>query len=328
MALTADVRAFRFDEALALGVRGKRVFITGAGKDQGLGQAFALACGLNGAASVGVHFHSSYEEGLQTVAAIASAGGEAFPVHADVTNTGDVWSVRSYVIRHMGGLPPNLVICNSGLAERGFLLGMPPKVIEDEPPALRRSRARQQFQSNLGQSTSVIETKVGGFLAMTHLWAGEAIYFNEPLQIMYVSSRQATDPGPGVPGYVLANFAVLALPRILRVNLGKRADLVRAASVCYPFVRTGMTEELAESPQVYARWQPRMLEPYEAAAALLRLLGQPPEELNDRIFQLNAAAASEDADGPLRLTWSEIELRPVPVPLPWSLEQPTVIPGE
>jgi NAD(P)-dependent dehydrogenase (short-subunit alcohol dehydrogenase family) len=322
MPLTADPEAFRFDEALADGVRGKRVFITGAGKDHGLGQAFALACGLNGAASVGVHFHSSYEEGLETVAAIGAAGGDAFPVQADVTNTGDVWSVRSYVIRHMGGLPPNLVICNSGLAERGYLLGLPPRVIEDEPPAMRRSRARQAFQSNLAESTAVIDTKVDGFLAMTHLWAGEAIYFEEPLQIVYVSSRQAIDPGPGAPGYSLANFAVLALPRILRVNLGKRADLVRAVSVCYPFVRTGMTEGLAEQPRVFERWQPRMLEPSEAAGALLQLLGRPGDELNDRVFQLNAI--SEGSGPGVRLGWSEVVLRPEEVPLSWSEEHPVV----
>ena len=49
------------------GVAGKRVLITGAGKDLGLGQAFALAAGLNGAATVGVHFHSSYVDAFDLV---------------------------------------------------------------------------------------------------------------------------------------------------------------------------------------------------------------------------------------------------------------------
>lgn len=31
---------------------------------------------------------------------------------------------------------------------------------------------------------------------MTHLWAGEAVYHQEFLQIIYVSSRMAIDPGP------------------------------------------------------------------------------------------------------------------------------------
>ena len=62
MAFSVQVDKFRFREDLRSGVASKRVFITGAGKDGGLGQAFALAAGLNGAAAVGVHFHRSYVE--------------------------------------------------------------------------------------------------------------------------------------------------------------------------------------------------------------------------------------------------------------------------
>ena len=50
---------FRFEDEFRKGVAGKRVLITGAGRDGGLGQAFALSAALNGAASVGVHFHRS-----------------------------------------------------------------------------------------------------------------------------------------------------------------------------------------------------------------------------------------------------------------------------
>ena len=83
---------------------GKRVLITGAGKDRGLGQAFALAAGLNGAAKVGVHFHSSYVDAFDLVAELRKEGVDAFPVHADVTNLGDLWAMRSYVIEQMGGI--------------------------------------------------------------------------------------------------------------------------------------------------------------------------------------------------------------------------------
>jgi trans-2-enoyl-CoA reductase len=56
MAFSVQVDQFRFEGALKRAVEGKRVLITGAGKDLGLGQSFALAAGLNGAASVGIHF--------------------------------------------------------------------------------------------------------------------------------------------------------------------------------------------------------------------------------------------------------------------------------
>jgi NAD(P)-dependent dehydrogenase (short-subunit alcohol dehydrogenase family) len=113
MAFTVQADSFRFKPELRSGVAGKRVLITGAGKDRGLGQAFALAAGLNGAAKVGVHFHSSYVDAFDLVAELRKEGVDAFPVHADVTNLGDLWAMRSYVIEQMGGSPPNLLICNS-----------------------------------------------------------------------------------------------------------------------------------------------------------------------------------------------------------------------
>lgn len=328
MAFTVTPEAFKAPPAATRGIQGKRILITGAGKDRGIGQALALACGLNGAASVGVHFHTSYADGLDTVEAINRAGGNAFPVQADVTNTSDVWSIRSYVIRRMGGLPPNLLICNSGLSERGYLLGIAPKSIEGESAATRRARVRQAFVNNLRDSTTVLNTKLDGFLYMTHLWAGEAIHFNESLRIVYVSSRHALDPGAGVPGYVLANFGVLALPKILHVNLGRRAELIQAFSVAYPFVRTGMTEAYAESPKVFGRWQPRMLEPLEAALALLQLLSRSDDELDGKILQLNVSSGHGVGGATIHLSWSEITLKPEETTIPRSTDGPLVLPAE
>ena len=56
MAFTVQPDSFRFENEFRSGVEGKRVLITGAGKDGGLGQAFALAAGLNGAAERGRAF--------------------------------------------------------------------------------------------------------------------------------------------------------------------------------------------------------------------------------------------------------------------------------
>lgn len=320
MTLSVKPERFKFAPELTEGIAGKRVLITGSGKDGGLGQAFALACGLNGAESVGVHFFRSYNDGLETVDMIEEHGGSAFPLQADVTNTSDLWASRTYVINRMGGKPPNVLICNSGLSETGYVLGRPPRPVEDEPPARRRARARRAFVDNLEESTRVVNTKMDGFLYMTHLWAGEALHFSEPLQIIYISSRQAVDPGAGVPGYVLANFGVLSLPKILRKNLGRKSSLVRAFSVAYPFVRTGMTDQYADNEKVFGRWQPRMLETSEASLALISLLGRPPEELDDRVFQLNVDPGQ--AAGGIDVTWSEIELEPQESKLPWSFEAP------
>jgi len=305
MAFTADLAKFRFSSDTTSGVAGRRVLITGAGKDGGLGQALTLAAGLGGADSVGVHFHRSYADSFDLVNALQAEGVNAFPVQADVTNMGDLWATRSYIIDHLGG-PPDVIVCNSGLTEKGYSFGRALREVEGEPTAVRRARVRQHFIDNLTESRVVLDTKIDGFLAMTHLWAGEAVYADQPTRIVYISSRQALDPGMSVPGYSLANFAVLALPDVLRVNLGKVAGTVSAYSVCYPFVRTGMTDEYADNPKVFGRWQPRMLETYEAAQLFMELLSKPVEETDGGIFELLVEGTAEDID----LYWQRVRLVP------------------
>ncbi|TNF26303.1 MAG: SDR family oxidoreductase [Deltaproteobacteria bacterium] len=327
MPLQTDPSQFALPPELAAGVAGKRVFITGAGRDKGLGQAFALAAGLNGASGVAVHFHNSYEDGLDTVNMLRDHGCEnAFPVQCDVTNPRDVWSIRSYVIQRLGGVP-DVVICNSGASEAGYMLGRVPRELEGESSARRRARVRQAFVENLAESQMVIDTKVDGFLAMTHLWASEAVHAKQPLTIVYISSRQAVDPGPAVPGYVMANWAVLSLPKILHTNLGRSASLVKAFSVGYPFVKTSMTEEYADNPKVFGRWQARMLEPYEAAKTLMQILSRPGEELDERFFQLLVDAAPELGEGGIRTRWAEIGITIEDRALGWSDEAPLEMPA-
>jgi NAD(P)-dependent dehydrogenase (short-subunit alcohol dehydrogenase family) len=316
MAFSVNLEKFRFPAEFAGGVKGKRVLISGAGKDGGLGQSFALAAGLNGAASVGVHFHRSYEDALDVVDVLTEQGVNAFPVQADVTNVGDLWATRSYIIDRMGGAP-NLVICNSGLTEKGYSFGKSLREVEGESMAKRRARVRHSFMTNLEESRAVLDTKVDGFLFMTHLWAGEAVYADQPLQIVYISSRQSIDPGVSVPGYSIANWAVLQLPKVLAVNLGKSASLVSAFSVLYPFVRTGMTGEYAENTKVFGRWQPRMLETNEAAQAFLQVLARPPQETNQGMFEVLVDAVPGE-EGAVRVAWHEVKFNVEEAPTAWS----------
>jgi len=74
-----------------------------------------------------------------------------------------------------------------------------------------------------------------------------------------------------------------------------------------PFVRTGMTDEYANNPKVFGRWQPRMLEPFEAARAVARLLGQPANEL--LLGGMPEAA---------QMRWAGVELQVKEANLGWS----------
>ena len=308
MAYTADFEKFRFTSE---SFKGKRVLITGSGKDGGIGQALALAAAANGAEVVGIHFHSSYRDGFDLVSALRDKGIKAFALQADVTNTRDLWASRSYVIEQMGGKGPDIVVCNSGLTEQGYRFGRALPEIEDEPRGERRARVRRAFIENLAESKLVMDTKIDGFVYMTHLWAGEAVYHKQPIQFVYISSMQSIEPGVAVPGYVVANWAVLRLPEVLRVNLGRQSDMASACCLMLPFIRTGMTEEYAENPKVFGRWQPRMLETYEAAEAVSNLLDSGSDALDLGNFKLNVGGTTDD----IELSWSKIDLEVSESPL-------------
>lgn len=311
MAFSADMNKFKFPEDA---FRGKRVLITGSGKDGGIGQGLALAAAASGAEVVGVHFHSSYRDGFDMVDAVREKGVKAFAMQADVTNTRDLWASRSYVIEQMGGKGPDIVICNSGLTEQGYRYGRALPEIEGESRAERRARVRREFINNLAESKLVMDTKIDGFVYMTHLWAGEAVYHKQPIQFVYISSMQSIEPGVAVPGYVVANWAVLRLPEVLRVNLGKANEMASACSLMLPFIRTGMTEAYADNEKVFGRWQPRMLETNEAAHAVTKLLSRPRDELNLNHFKLGVGGSAED----IELKWSEIKLEVKEEALGWN----------
>jgi hypothetical protein len=65
---------------------------------------------------------------------------------------------------------------------------------------------------------------------------------------------------------------------------------------------------------VFGRWQPRMLEPNEAAKALLQLLARPQAELDKGLFELMADGTPDDVG----VIWKKVELEVREEAMAWS----------
>jgi hypothetical protein len=65
-----------------------------------------------------------------------------------------------------------------------------------------------------------------------------------------------------------------------------------------------MTDEYANNPRVFGRWQPRMLEPNEAAESFMRLLSRPQAELDQGMFALMVEGNADN----ISITWKKVSL--------------------
>jgi glucose 1-dehydrogenase len=81
-------------------IEGQRAVVTGA--SSGIGAAVACALGEAGAAVI-VNYHSDEQGAQATVATIATAGGKAVPVQADVSRAEDCARLFDVASDHFGG---------------------------------------------------------------------------------------------------------------------------------------------------------------------------------------------------------------------------------
>ena len=107
-------------------LEGRRALVTGAGR--GIGRAIAVALAGAGA-EVLVHYHSSKDGALETVAEIQKAGGKAFAEQADLTRSEDVKRFFAAVRTHWSGL--DILVNNAGdLVKRSKIADFTDELLE------------------------------------------------------------------------------------------------------------------------------------------------------------------------------------------------------
>ena len=100
-------------------INGKTALVTGASK--GIGKAICLELAQMGV-KVAVNYNSSKSEAEQVVQAITDMGGEAFKVHADVSDLDQVNAMVDKVSDEWGGV--NILVNNAGIINDGLLMRM------------------------------------------------------------------------------------------------------------------------------------------------------------------------------------------------------------
>ena len=100
-------------------IEGKTALVTGASK--GIGKAISLELARLGV-KVAVNYNSSKSEAQEVVQAIAETGGDAFAVHADVSDLDQVNAMVDKVNDEWGGV--NILVNNAGIINDGLLMRM------------------------------------------------------------------------------------------------------------------------------------------------------------------------------------------------------------
>ncbi|HVV54951.1 MAG TPA: SDR family oxidoreductase [Mucilaginibacter sp.] len=91
-------------------LQGQAALVTGA--DSGIGKAVAIELAKAGAKVI-INHVDAHEMAEETVGEITSAGGEAYPIHADVSNEGEVQAMFAEMFKRYGTI--DILVNNAGL---------------------------------------------------------------------------------------------------------------------------------------------------------------------------------------------------------------------
>ena len=252
------------------GLAGKTALVTGASR--GLGKAIAERLASAGAL-VAVNYASNRAAAEDTVARIAAAGGEAFPVQAMLGGVADAKKLAAALdvelTRRRGTTGLDILVNNIGGGGYAKILDVDEATYD------------HTMQNNVR----------GAFFLV------QALYhrLNDNGRVINISSSGARLTDPGIISYTMAKAAVDAFTRVLAAELGPRGITVNGGSPGFTAGETieAIVQDAATAKQVID-------------GTALRRFGQP-EEIADVVYALASplgrwvTAQTIDASGGFKL---------------------------
>ncbi len=188
------------------------------GGSRGIGRAVSEKLAALGA-SVAVNYVHGKEAAEQVVAAITSAGGEAFAVGADVGDPDEAAGLVATVIERFGKL--DILVNNAGITKDALLIRMKP-----------------------GDWDEVVRTNLYGTFNCLQAAAKKMIKQRSGV-IVNVSSVVGVTGNMGQANYTAAKAGIVGLTKTAARELAARN--IRVNAVAPGFIGTDMTQELSDA---------------------------------------------------------------------------------
>ena len=197
-------------------LEGRAALVTGGSR--GIGRAICLELARRGA-RVAVNYQSNAALAAAVVAEIVAAGGEAFAVQGDVSQSASAGALVKATVERFGGL--DILVNNAGITRDGLLMRMS----EADWDAVQNTNLRGAFLITKAAMRPMLRAKSG--------------------RIINISSVVGVMGNPGQANYAAAKAGLIGFTRAVAREVASRGITVNA--VAPGFIHTDITADLTEA---------------------------------------------------------------------------------
>lgn len=249
--------------AVTIDLSGKTALVTGAGR--GIGRAIALTLGAAGA-KVAVNYNASEAAAQEVVGAIASGGGEALAVKADVSKSDEVDAMVDYLVKEWGRV--DILVNNAGITRDNLMMRMS----QDEWDAVMDTNLRSSYFTTKAVMRPMLRNRWG--------------------RIICISSIVGLTGNTGQANYAAAKAGLIGFTKSIAREVASRN--ITANVVAPGYVNTEITAVLPEElKQAMLKTIPaeRIGEPEEIANAVLFLSSDLAAYITGQVLSVNGGMA-------------------------------------